>query len=181
MKFIGFLFAFTFLFACTSFAAGPNKPGKLELRELYWASVEDQDKTEEMLDLIESSTTSDPLVLAYRGAAESLMAKHVFFPVKKLDWLKKCDETFKEAVKLDPKNIEIRFLRFAYQHYIPAFLGYSNEVEDDRLVLVKELKDQEGEWFDDRELYNNVIEFLLETERCTEEEEIVLMTLKNNE
>lgn len=161
-------------------AVGPSKPNKLEMREMYWASVEDQAKTEEMLEKLSKAPQNDALVVAYKGAAESLMAKHVFFPVKKLDWLKKCDETMKKAVSMDPTNIEIRFLRFAYQHYIPAFLGYSAEVESDRLVLVKELKAQEGQWFDDRELFDNVIDFLLETERCTEEEVITLMTLKNN-
>lgn len=157
---------------------GSKSPDKIALRDMYWAAVEDRDATEDMLEKLEKVDAPDALVLGYRGAAESLMAKHVFNPMNKLDWLKKCDETFKTAVKMDPNNIEIRFLRFAYQHYIPGFLGYSNELEDDRKVLVRELVKQEEAFADDRQLFEDVIAFLLETERCSDAEIAQLNKLK---
>ena len=163
------------------YAVGPNdKPNKLEMREMYRASVENQAKTEEMLAFLNRSAQGDALVVAYKGAAQSLMAKHSFFPIKKLDWLKKCELSMKKAVDMDPRNIEIRYLRFAYQHNTPAFLGYSGDVENDRKILITELQVQEKEWREDRKQYENVIDFLLKTGRCTEAEKTVLTNLKKN-
>lgn len=68
----------------------------------------------------------------YKGASETLLAKHARNPHKKLSRLRKGVKLIGEAAADAPKDIELRFLRFSVTHYLPGFLGYGKHMEKDK-------------------------------------------------
>ena len=141
------------------------------IRELYFQSVSSQKTTESLLSLLDDQPQDEAVVWGYKGAAQSLMAKHVWNPVNKMDWLAKCEKSFNKATAIDAKNIEVRFLRFAYQHYLPAFLGHSKNIDEDIKVICEQLKYSPEQLRSSPELKQNVINFMVESGRLSDEQE----------
>lgn len=106
-----------------------------EVRLLYGKGVEDAAAARKLFELVTAATPGDPLLMAYRGGAEALLAKHALNPYTKLDYLAKSMTTLRLAINADPSNAEIRFIRFSIQYYIPKFLGYSKNLQDDAHVI----------------------------------------------
>ena len=75
-------------------------------------------------------------MLAYKGAAEAIRARDASM-FNKLTYVQQAARTFDQAVALDGKNPEIRFLRFSVESNLPAFLGLSKHVDEDRALLVE--------------------------------------------
>ncbi|MBN8704452.1 MAG: hypothetical protein J0L62_01145 [Bacteroidetes bacterium] len=147
-----------------------------EMRKQFYLGVKNQDLTESFLKRISAIEKPTAIELAYKAAAQALMGKHVWNPVKKLDWLDLGSETMKKAVSMDPENVEIRFLRFTWQHHLPGFLNRSTDLEADRKVILAGLKS--GKEAQDPQLKKNVITFLLESGRCSPSEETILRQIK---
>ncbi len=135
-----------------------------EIRKNYIKAVENQSITEEMLEELSAGEPQSALFLAYRGAFEGLMAKHVFNPYKKLSYLGKSNKTLEKAVSLKPKSVEIRFLRFSMQHYLPEFLGQSKELTVDRLAILQNINSDAELPADAKTV---VCRFLIDSKRCT--------------
>lgn len=51
-----------------------------ELRTQYGKAIENSKAADELLELLNQSSSSDPLINAYRGATEALIAKHAWNP-----------------------------------------------------------------------------------------------------
>lgn len=98
-----------------------------QLRQRYYAAVESATVTDKLYAELKKQPKPSPVILAYVGSLEALRAKHALNPYYKIQYLKEADKTMRRAVKADPENIEIRFLRYSYQYYVPEFLGYSEE------------------------------------------------------
>lgn len=147
-----------------------------EMRKQFYLGVKNQDLTESFLKKMSAIEKPSAIELAYKAAAQALMGKHVWNPVKKLDWLDMGSETMKKAVSMDPDNIEIRFLRFTWQHHLPGFLNRSTDLEADKKVILAGLKS--GKEAQDPQLKKNVIRFLLESGRCSPSEETFLRQIK---
>jgi hypothetical protein len=112
---------------------------------------------------------TSPLLLAYLGAVQAQIARHTWNPVQKLHYLQKADQTLRQAVASEPDNPEIRFLRFSYQHHVPEFLGFSQDLDRDRSYLVSSLT-QSADYGLDAEQVQEMKEFLINSGRCTPEE-----------
>ena len=54
----------------------------------------------------------------------------------KLTYVQDATRTFAQAVGLDPHNPEIRFLRFSVESNLPAFLGLSKHIDEDKSLLL---------------------------------------------
>jgi hypothetical protein len=156
----------TYLFSFFCVTVMAQTPAINDLRSLYGHSIEDQDKAEAYYALMQKEQSSDGIVIAYKGAAASLMSKHVFSPLKKLDYLAEAKVLFEQAVKADPRNPEIRLLRYSYQHYVPGFLGYSGDLESDRTVMLSVLRERAEELKSDKTLFVTMVRFLLDSKRC---------------
>ena len=86
------------------------------------------------------SGTSTPALLCYKGANEMIQAKYALNPIAKLEKFNKGKKLIKRAFDRDTSNLEIRFIRFSIQKNLPAFLGYHDELETDKLFLLKNNK-----------------------------------------
>lgn len=150
-------------------------PALDEVRIQFVQSVEDSDKAHDLYDKLNNkSAVSDPLYLGYFGATEALLAKHHWNPYKKLEYLAKSQKTLEIAISKSPNNLELRFLRFSIQHYLPSFLGQSKNIEEDKTVMLKELS-ANNYATEDKPIAINVAKFLLESKRCSTEQ---ILTLK---
>jgi hypothetical protein len=159
---------FLLLFGASEVGANESIDIK-KLRQQYYAAVQSADATEKLYKELKRNAKPSPLIVAYTGSLEALRAKHALNPYNKLQYLKEADNTMKRAVKADPDNIEIRFLRFSYQYYVPEFLGYSENKEEDVKSIVALIK--AGNFAQaDKSLVQNVVRFLEETKSVQKEE-----------
>ena len=76
------------------------------------------------------------------------------------------------AIKNAPHDIELRYLRLLIQTNIPAFLGMSTNLVEDKIVILAFINVET-----DGHLKNMVTNFLMSSELCTEKEKLNLVTL----
>ena len=137
-----------------------------QIRREYYAAVQSATTADRLHSRLQALPSPTPLLKAYLASVEAVQAKHSWNPYNKLALLSSADQTMAVAVQSDPKNIEIRFLRFSYEHYVPAFLGYSKHLQDDRRVIVQELATGNlGQM--PRELVPGIVQFLQASGRCS--------------
>jgi len=132
MKIFSLLIAFSFL---VPLSATPLE----ELRKEYMKALSDADQAPEVYELFLKVENPSAKVLAYRGALEAILTRTTYNVFKKVNYLKKSKKSFEEAVKKDPNNLEIRFMRLAVEHEIPDFLGMSENIESDREFVIKNI------------------------------------------
>lgn len=145
------------------------------IRTNYYASVEDEDKVEEVEKYIskhfsENRESYPNLILAYVAALESVKSKHAFWPFTKLSYFNKSMELFKQVVEKDPENLEIRFLRFTILHYVPSFLGHSEERQADAEVIISQILKKDYSSINS-EIQQGIAEFMIESKRLTKIQE----------
>lgn len=158
----------------TGFSYDINK-----IRIDYIASVKSEKTTSKLYAQLKNIENPNPLILAYLGSVDALRAKHSWNPINKLGFLKSGCKTLDEAVVLSPNQIEIRFLRFSLEHYLPDFLGYSQHLEQDRKKLIELVKQKDVVSKQiDQTILKNIIKFLIESKRCTVEEIKVLKKIE---
>ncbi|WP_338793442.1 hypothetical protein [Bernardetia sp. MNP-M8] len=108
-----------------------------EARKKYFEAIGNERKIERLLKQLQEIENPSALLLAYCAACESMMAQFSWNPYTKLAQVNKSFDLFKEAIKEDSQNTEIRFLRFSVQHNVPDFLRKNREFEEDKTVLVE--------------------------------------------
>lgn len=147
-----------------------------QIRERYYQGVKSEKQAESLYESLQDLADKEVFYLAYKGATESLLAKHAFNPVNKMKWLKRADASLRKAIQIKPQELEFRFLRFSYQHYVPAFLGYSKEVDEDLAVMIQLI--QARKYGDaPSSMIKNAIQFMKETGRGTPEQKKQLEAL----
>lgn len=115
-----------------------------QARSLYGKAADEEKAARELLVLTENSNAGVPLMLGYKAAGHMMMAKHEGNPFKKMSHFNKGKDFLATAIDADKQNLELRFLRFAVQAEAPGFLGYQDNLEEDKLLLlrgVESLKD----------------------------------------
>jgi hypothetical protein len=105
------------------------------LRRHYEQAASDKAAGEKFYKLLADYKDRDGLVLAYKGAAEAIRARDASM-FNKLTYVQDAARTFEQAVSIDPRNPEIRFLRFSVESNLPAFLGLSKHVDEDKELLL---------------------------------------------
>ena len=73
-----------------------------------------------------------------------------------------------KAIVSDPKNVEIRFMRFCVQTNAPYFLGYNNNISSDKLAIIKAWSP-----LSDLDLKEKIRKFMLTSNSCTNSEKII--------
>ncbi|MGB7784946.1 MAG: hypothetical protein WBL27_02495 [Salinimicrobium sp.] len=144
-----------YLFLILSLFSGIlQAPSISEVRQLYMQSAEDKAAAKKLLEFSEENEDS-ALLLGYKAVAEMMMAKHVFNPLSKMSHFSKGKKDFARALDAEPENVEIRFLRFSVQSETPDFLGYKENLEQDKKFLFLNLQSMK-----DRELKKMILQFL---------------------
>lgn len=157
LLFLGFLFMKPVLHADT---------GLVKIRSLYSRAAFNKDTSEMLSSLLSNvDTLSAPVLICYKGASEMIKAKYLFNPFNKMGAFNKGKILIELAVKHDPSNIEVRFVRFGIQANLPAYLKYSNNIAEDKKLIIGNINT-----VTDIDLKNKIINYLSNPKFCTEEE-----------
>ena len=105
------------------------------LRRHYELAAADKAAGEAFYKLLADYQDRDALVLGYKAASEAIRARDASM-FNKLTYVQDAARTFEQAVGLAPQNPEIRFLRFSVESNLPAFLGLSKHVDEDKEMLL---------------------------------------------
>lgn len=131
-----------------------------EVRAAFFQSTVNRSLTEQLHQQLSVSKFSSPVLLGYQGVAEAMMADRVLNPWKKYQHFVAGTETLERALKIEPNNLELRFLRFLVQSKSPRFLGYYSKLEKDKEFLLagltKESRSEVPDW-----LYSEISSYLL--------------------
>jgi hypothetical protein len=166
MKF-SFLFLFSILLSKIAMGYDIDK-----IRTNYIEAVNDSKKSEIFYKELIAIPKPDALILAYLGSVQAIRAKHAWNPVNKMNYLKQGSKTLDYAVDLASNNLEVRFLRFSLEHFLPTFLGYSQHLETDKNKILEllEHKNREGALKGKTIILKNIINFMIESKRCNLDE-----------
>lgn len=163
------LFFILLMCVTRTYAADPDIQ---EIKNLFQASAKSKASANQLLKLLSTvNEASNPLLISYKGAAEMMQAKYVFSPISKIKRFNTGKHLIEEAVKRAPENLEIRFLRFAIQTNLPAFLGYNEHIPQDKKYLLSHVKTTK-----DKILKQNIEKYLSTSKYCTAEEKKGLST-----
>lgn len=137
------------------------------LRRHYERAAADKSAGAKFYELMSGYGEQNALVLAYKGAAEAIRARDASM-LNKLGYVQEAARTFEQAVRLDPDNAEIRFLRFSVESNLPAFLGLSKHVDEDRDFLLRAALNHPKSGLD-AEAFRTVRSFLVDRGHVTGE------------
>ncbi|MBC7913719.1 MAG: hypothetical protein H7Y07_06310 [Pyrinomonadaceae bacterium] len=151
----------------------------VQIRKQYYAALTNQKAADKLYKELKSKTVAQPIIMAYFGSVQALRAKHAFNPYNKVSYLKSGLKTLDASVSKSPENLEIRYLRFTLEYYIPSFLGYSKHLETDRKKII-ELSKQKKFGAMDKPLLQSLLGFMKETKQCSLQEIASLDQAINN-
>ena len=146
-----------------------------KIREDYIAAINDSKKADELCSELSAIKNPDPLILAYLGSVQAIRAKHAWNPVNKMSFLKQGFRTINLAIAKDPNQLEVRFLRFSLQYYVPSFLGYSKNIETDKNKIIDLLQKKELSSLKvDKKILKDMVNFMIDSKKCDADEIAIL-------
>ena len=115
----------------------------------------DRELCKKMIVELDREKNNSATYLGYLGGLQTILANHVFSPISKWNTFKKGKGNIEKAIKIEPNNVELRFIRLSIQKNIPSFLGYKSNIDED-IEFIKKNRNQIC-----IEILNNNIEMLL--------------------
>lgn len=109
------------------------------LRILYFEASYNEQKMDSLSLIVGNEINSNNVFFAYQGATQVMKAKYTYNPISQFSYLKKGVSILNQAIFKDSTNFEIHFLRFAVEHHIPSFLGFSTHLQTDKKFLLNNL------------------------------------------
>jgi hypothetical protein len=133
MKIAAFLLVFTYLFG--------TLPDIAKLRADYIRASEDKEVTMRLNDELSSvEKTDDKVLVAYKGAVLTLMAKYTKLKQEKKQFFREGAGLIEYAINANPNSIEIRVLRLSVQENSPKFLKYNQHITEDKQFILNQFK-----------------------------------------
>lgn len=131
-----------------------NAQNLVSYRDLMKKGVESETATKTLVENSKKAfeSTKKPIFEAFYAMGNLLLAKHAGNPMKRFSYFRKGKSALDNAAKTDPKNVEIRFLRYVTQQQAPAFLGYNKDMKADKELILREYKNLE-----DKDLVQRII------------------------
>lgn len=113
------------------------------VRANYNKLLSDKELCEKMIVELTETKNNSATHLAYLGGLQTIWANHVFSPISKLNTFKEGKKNIEQAIKKEPDNVELRFIRLSVQKNAPSFLGYKSNINEDT-EFIKENRHQIG-------------------------------------
>ena len=163
------VFAMFLLFITGQITA--RTPDVKELRLLYCQARENKGNADKFLKALEGTGESkDPLIMSYQGLAWLYEANFSINPYHKFTFFNKGKALMEQAIKKEPANVEIRFLRFCVQTNVPFFLNYNGKINEDKLIMLNAWSS-----LSDEVLKKLIKDSLIKSGYCNEEEKKKLL------
>lgn len=180
--YLNFIVALLFAFCTNSVAV--NEPVEEILksaRKQFYVAIEDKKQIEPAIKLFEQIARENPkyvgLAEVYRGALVALKGKHAFFPHTKLKWTKRGLAIMDDGLKKASADIEALFIHGVVCYHLPFFFQRGDDAQRDFKEIIKQIPSQMHTY--QSELVENIIKFLLEKAKLTDDEKVYLRTLKD--
>lgn len=129
------------LISAIFFLMGFNATGLDVVRANYNKLVSDKELCEKMIAELTETKNNSATHMAYLGGLQTIWANHVFSPISKLNTFKEGKKNIEQAIKKEPDNVELRFIRLSVQKNAPSFLGYKSNINEDT-EFIKENRHQ---------------------------------------
>lgn len=133
VKFLG-----TFVFIFTLITLQAQTISLSDIRRDFNKGVKDEAICKKHLQVLQAKAKT-PLEKGYEAAYNMFMAKHASNPFKKMGYFRDGKKLLESQIKIEPNNVELRFIRLCIQYHIPDFLGYKGNIEEDKDFLVANL------------------------------------------
>lgn len=131
IKFTGLLLSTLFFFM--SF----NSVDLDVVRANYNKLVSNKELCEKIIAELTETKDNSATHMAYLGGVQTIWANHVFSPISKLNTFKEGKKNIEQAIKKEPDNVELRFIRLSVQKNAPSFLGYKSNINEDTEFIKK--------------------------------------------
>ncbi len=106
------------------------------LRRSYQQVNADSVTCAKLYKKISTSTDSDNIIIAYRGAITASMANFSKDKKEKLNLFNSGKKLLEQSIAADSSNIETRFLRFTIQSNCPKALNYNKNIRADKVYIL---------------------------------------------
>lgn len=162
---------FLLLLAISPLFAGAQQVSLNLARETYFGMSADECNGLKLSNDFEKKPPSGAVLMAYYGAATAAAPACISSPAKKISYFRRGKQLIAEAVRLQPDNFEIRFLRFATQSKTPSFLGYDQHIAEDKRYLLANLENGRKTIANNR-IFAKMTDFLATSDRLTKAEQV---------
>ncbi len=150
------------------------QPVSLNLaRETYFGMSTDECNALRLSNDFEKSPPIDAILKAYYGASSAAAPACLTNPAKKISYFRRGKQLLADAARLQPDNFEIRFLRFATQSKTPSFLGYDQNIEEDKRFLLANLE-KGRKTISNNRIFAKISDFLATSDRLTKSEQAIV-------
>lgn len=136
-----------------------ENPDLKTVRALYFEFDSRKNAASELYDQLSKITNQQAIFKAYQGVALAATASNSMNPMSKWNRFSEGKKLIEQAIKQEPNNAEIRFLRLGVQTAAPSFLGYFGDIDQDATLII-EILEKNAEVFNDKRFTRNVIVFL---------------------
>ena len=177
---INWILALFFFLWLNDLAADESVNEMLEVaRRQFYAAVEDEKRIEPTIKLYERVEQMEPKYAGraqvYIGALVALKGKHAFFPHTKLKWANRGLVIMDRGLKKDPNDVEALFIHGAVCYHLPFFFRRTDDAQRDFKKIVERMPLQIHTY--DPKLVKNIVIFLLENAKLTDNEKTYLQTI----
>lgn len=140
------------------------------VRNAYKEASHDKNKVAEFNNLLSSVTKKGDIVLvAYKGAAMTLKAKHSKVIKNKKKFFTEGVSYLEFAIEKAPTNIEARFIRIGVQENTPKFLKYKKNIDEDKQYILTQFSTIKSSL-----LKKHIHDYILQSKLFTDEEKSVI-------
>ncbi len=146
----------------------------IKIRNLYENAAIKEEAHLKLNLLLLNIKPENYLLKGYKGANVMIGASYVFNPITKLNKFNKGRKLVEDAIINEPNNLELRYLRFTLQTNLPRFLGYTNQINRDKVFMINQL-----DVLKDTDLRFRIVTYLLASSWCNESDLKKLATWKN--
>ena len=117
-----------------------------ELRSCF-KTIESVHEIEDLINMSKNHI-DDPVVLAYNCTGKLMLLDYYGNPFEKYRRFINQTTQLDSIIQTNPKNIEIRLLRYTIQHNCPSFLLYNKDMSND-IKMIKMYLSQENDSLQD--------------------------------
>lgn len=141
-----------------------------QVRVAYREASHNEGKVKQLHeDLLSVSKTDNKVLVAYKGAVITMMAKYATGVKDKKNLFKDGAELLEYAIELDSNNVEIRCIRLSVQENVPKITGYNKNIKEDKNFILENF-----DAMDDKGAKNFVSGYASESEVFNEAEKQLL-------
>lgn len=137
-----------------------------QLRESFLTFRSNKNYRDSILNVYSKLKKKSPEEECFMGICIAFQIKEQTSNWDKLKLVLRARNHLNNGINRQPSDPELRYLRFAFEHYLPSFLGLNKHIEEDLALILSKLNFVDN----NKELKKMVLGFLIRSKRCTDEQ-----------